>query len=418
MRSQVLHGKKIVNEHLLIEDTPPITIVNYDILAAWLTYLQSIKPQLIVVDECHYVADRSTKRTKALQSLCLDVPHIIALSGTPLVNRPAELWPILNIIRPTLFPSFFSFAHSYCGAVKKRYGWEYKGATRTQELNQKLDKNLMIRRRKADVLKDLPAKRRILFPVEMDDSREYQKVKDDFLAWYRENKGSVEKVFRSAMVVQLGYLRRVAAKSKMNSIVEWIENWLREDEEKLIVFAYHKSVIKRLRTHFIGRSIKIDGSTSHDKRRLAVKKFQRSKEVRLFIGQMRAAGVGLDGLQVASSDVAFIEFDWTPGVHLQCEGRAERIGQTKPITAYYLPAKGTIEEKIVEIVQKKQEVLNAVLDGGEGEDLNIYDLLCQELEREPPTRKPSKGKRSCSRFKSIATVSKNRERTSLGFDES
>ena len=109
MRSQILHGKKVVNELLLIEDTPTITIVNYDILTAWLSYLQSIKPQLIVVDECHYVADRSTKRTKALQSLCLDVPHIIALSGTPLVNRPAELWPILNIIRPTLFPSFFSF---------------------------------------------------------------------------------------------------------------------------------------------------------------------------------------------------------------------------------------------------------------------------------------------------------------------
>lgn len=375
--SQILYGKKPKTRTTLL-DTPTLTIVNYDILPGWVSYLKSIRPSLVVVDECHYIANRSARRTGAVQELCDKVNHVVALSGTPLVNRPSELWPTLNILRPDLFPDFLPFAHVYCGPVKKRWGWEYKGSSNSDKLHAKLKKRLMIRRRKADVLKDLPPKRRIVLPLEIQDRKTYRMAFDEFRTWWSRKDDGNESI-KAMALRRLSSIKELTAELKMKNVLKWIDDWLTESDEKIVIFAYHRKVIETIRQHLKGRCVVVHGGKNDEQRREAVRKFRKRESVRAFVGQVRAAGTGLDGLQRVSNTIAFVEFDWTPGVHLQCEGRAERIGQHKPITIYYLPARKTIEETIVEIVQRKQDTLNAVLDDGTGENLNIYDLLLEKI---------------------------------------
>lgn len=376
--AEILEGRKPPTREVLQKNK--FIILNYEIVGGWIEYLKKLKPDILILDECHYVKNRKAKRTKCVKQLAKLCPHVLALSGTPLTNRPSELWTVLNMICPKTFKSFMPYAMKYCDAKRNAWGWEFKGHKNLGELHDILRSTCMIRRKKKDVLKDLPEKSRYVIPVELLDRKEYDEAENDLISWlskYSKQKASAAQ--RAERLVKMGYLKRLAGESKVDSVIEWIERFLYETDEKLVVFGIHKNVMEKLKSKF-PNSVSIDGSTKSKDRQLNVDKFQKDSKTRLFFGNIQAAGVGLT--LTASSTVLFAELGWTPSEHSQAEDRIHRIGQTNVSTCYYMIGINTIEEKLSDIIQSKQDILSATLDGGKIEgDLNIYDQLQKEILR-------------------------------------
>lgn len=379
IRGEVLNGTKLSKNRLSKEYS--ILIINYEILQYWLDYLLELQPQILIIDECHYIKSRSAKRTKAVRILSKKIPHIIAISGTPLTNRPSELWTTLNIIQPKQFPSFFSYAFRYCKPSRRPWGWDFSRASNLDELHSILTETMMIRRLKKDVLKELPDKSRYVVPFEIDRRKEYDEAVSDFITWLTKKSAIRAKRARKAeQLVKLGYLKRLSAELKMKFVTEWIGNYLEENEGKLVLYGIHKSIIQFLYNRYKKISVVIDGSVKNKKRMQAVNSFQKDKRIRLFIGNIQAAGVGIT--LTAADTLAFVELDWVPSNHIQAEDRIHRIGQKNAASIYYLVAKDTIEESLCLLIQKKQKILDSVLDGDIiSRDFNIYDKLEQILKR-------------------------------------
>jgi len=364
---------------------PRITIINYDILQYWIPYLLDRGIGTLVLDECHYLLSRQSKRTRACVLLGRQAKHVIALSGTPLVNRPSELWPTLHILRPDLYSSFWKFAHAYCNPKRTRWGWDYKGASNLDKLHARLCRTLMIRKKKEDVLPDLPPKMRSVVPVEIKDRKQYEHAANNFISWLKKYKADkVESAKRAEQITKIGYLLRLCARLKLKSVVNWCNDFLENNDEKLVVFCIHRKMIEALNRRVGGgkHSI-IDGSVTGRKRQAAIDQFQNDPKTRVCIGNVKAAGVGIT--LTAASTVAFAELYWTPGSMTQAEDRCYRIGQTSTVWAYYLTAKNTIEERLAKVIQEKQEVIQSVLDGGPvGDDMDIFDQLLAELDKDKP----------------------------------
>lgn len=357
-----------------------VVIINYDILGPWMDYLKKIKAMLIIFDESHYLISRYSKRSRMARMLSRKIPNALALTGTPLLNRPAELWTTLNILRPDLFPSFQPFGEEYCSPKVTPWGVQYKGAVRLKKLHRILSENLMIRRKKEEVLTDLPSKQRIITTLPLSNPREYNHALNDFLGWLKKTRPEkVRKAEKAEQVVKLGYLKRLAGTLKLPAVIEWISNFLQESDSKLVVMAIHQEVIKRLQSKFSGICVVVDGKVKKEDRHLAVHKFQNDKRIRIFIGNLKAAGVGIN--LTAASTVALVELGWSPGEHLQGEDRAHRIGSKKDVKIFYLVAKDTIEVKLLKLLQEKQKILDSVLDNGKvKDDFDIFDKLSKELE--------------------------------------
>lgn len=353
---------------------PDIVVVNYDILEDWLETLLGIHPQVLVIDECHLIKNGKAKRTKATIALGKAVPHVIALSGTPVINRPIEVYNALRLVNPTLFPNFWDFAQKYCGARHNGFGWDFRGASNTEELHKILSSTVMIRRLKSEVLQDLPDKIRTYLPFEISNLSEYQEAEANFIEWLRQERGeeSVEKASRANMLVKIEALKQLAVKGKLSQALEWVENFI-ETDGKLVVFAVHREVVDTLCGKFKDVAVKVDGSVSGEDRDKAVQEFQNNDKIRLFVGNIKAAGVGLT--LTAASSVAFLELPWTPGELDQAEDRVHRIGQRESVNIYYLLANGTIEEKIASMLDRKRRVVDAVIDGKETEQESLLTEL-------------------------------------------
>lgn len=358
MSSIVLEGTRA---HKVKLTSDQIVIVNYEILQHWLPYLKEIQPQIIILDEAHYVSNRKAIRTKSTRDLIKGVPKLIALTGTPVTNRPADLFSIINMLRKDLFPSFFPYGQRYCGARLAPWGWEYKGATNLRELHKILKQNMMIRRRKTDVLGELPDKKHNYIHIPLSDRKEYERVQNSFIEWItRLDPAKAKRAMKAEKLSQLGYLKRICGELKIKSVMSWIDDYLQSSDGKLVVFAIHKNVIKELRTKYKKICVVVDGSTSMKDRDLAVQSFQKGN-ARLFFGNMQAAGVGLT--LTAASDLAFIELGWTSVIHSQAEDRIHRIGQKESVNIYYLITEDTIEEKLIDLLSRKRKIMNKLLDG-------------------------------------------------------
>lgn len=358
-----------------------VYVINYDILSGWVDELKKLKLKVVIVDEAHMVKSTKALRTKAVKNLCKDVPHVLMLSGTPIVNRPSEMFNALNILAPATFPSFTKFAFRYCGARHNGFGWDFSGATHTEELHKLLTETVMVRRLKADVLKDLPDKLYSALPMEIDNRKEYDAAANDLASWLRDNgeKAKAESATRAEALVKVEVLKQLAAKGKLSQVIEWIEDFL-EQGQKLVVFAVHKTVVEALMERFKDAAVKMDGSVSGEDRQKAVDRFQTDDSVRLFVGNVKAAGVGLT--LTAASNVAFLEFPWSPGDVQQAEDRCHRIGQKDTVNVYYLIAKDTIDQTICGLIDRKRKVLDQVLEGKSGEDGGIFGELLEQLKGE------------------------------------
>ncbi len=620
-----------------------ILIVNYDILdyrskedkpLGWLPYLLQLKPQLVILDEVgSYLGNLHAKRTQAVRKLCKEVPHILALSGTPLVNRPIEMFPTLNLLRPDLFPSLFQYGHRYCNppeapiwmadfsfkslgeirigdriigwkrdnemvsrrgyrgsgkqihyqrrrlvkttvidvqrrmscivrvkfasgriirctpdhlwlsgnswgggdrfvkAKSKNYlchvidpilplpaekiqsagwlggiydgegtwpfisqspeanplvykeiqksleemefayyegrnnhyglaikggrkaavkflnycqpikrrrieqhilgqrfiskdkitsitpdgfgevislttrtgnyiawgycskncaarrnpwsgGWDYSGASNLDELHSLVFSTCALRRRTEEVLPQLPAIQRHVVPLPLSNESEYRFAHNDFVDWLsRRHPTKLAKALKAERLVRMGYLKRLAVRLKIPSLINWFDSFLRESDGKLLIAGIHKFLVHALQERYSKTCVVIDGSTSKKDRLLAEQKFQNQKDIRILIGNIKSAGTGLN--LTAAGDSAFAEFDWQPGNHVQFEKRCHgRLSNLHGSNSWWLVGNDTIETHLVHVLERKQAILNAVLDGGKGEDLNVFDQLAKALLQE------------------------------------
>lgn len=353
---------------------PRVAIINYDILEDWIDVLEDARPQVLVLDECHNVKNSSALRTKLTKRLARITPHVIPLSGTPIRNRPSEFFPVLNMVAPDKFPSFWDYAFRYCKPRRKFMGrgWDFSGADHLDELHERVS-DVMIRRTKEQVLKDLPRKPpRTVIPVDLDNQGEYDEACLDFLHWLRKRKGkkAADRASGAQALVKLGALKRLAAEGKLATMTRWIREQLEDTDEKLVIFAVHKLIVERLLKAFPKAAV-VTGSVTGEARQKAVDRFQKDKRCRVFIGNLKAAGEGIT--LHASHTVVFAELGWTPGEHDQATDRVRRIGQTSSIVnAYYFIARGTVEEDVIDVIETKAGICSQVLDG---EDITQADTV-------------------------------------------
>jgi SWI/SNF-related matrix-associated actin-dependent regulator 1 of chromatin subfamily A len=383
-----------------------IFIVNYDILppetekmengkrreipdTGWRDALLAINPQVIIIDEVHYIKSTKAQRSQTIKTMGKRIPHRMGLGGTLIVNRPKEALNAIQFVDSTIIPSGWAYLQRYCDPKHNGFGWDFSGSSNTEELHNLLVSTIMLRRLKKDVLKELPAKVRSFVPVEMTNIKEYRRVENDFIEWVREMKGdkAAYKANRAKQLTKIEALKQCAVACKMPSVLEWIHDFL-DTGNKLITFGVHHTTIDRIMQEFGDLAVQVDGrtSTTIDKtgssdRMRAVDKFQEDGNCRLFVGHIKAAGVGLN--LTAASNVAIVELPWVPGELVQAEDRAHRMGQVDSVNVYYLLSVGTIEERLAGMLDFKQGVLDEVLDGQEATGgFNLLDALLATYEQE------------------------------------
>lgn len=367
-----------------------IAIINYDILPHWYKYIRKMKRRLhiktVIIDECKNIKSETSIRNKYVRKVVRGIPNVLMLDGTPLDNgRPIELWPAVSILRPDIFDSRFTFGMTYCDGTNRNGKWDFSGASNQLQLNQLLLESCMIRRRKVDVLKDLPEQSRHVIPLEITNRKEYRKADSDFYGWMAQfGKKKLMGAIRAAAFVKSGYLLRLAAELKLPAIIEWIDSWLDETDQKLIVFGLHKKILRPLRERYKDLSVFVDGSVVAKKRQYAIDEFNNKRKKRLAIGQLKAFSEGWSA--TACSTVCHVEMSWVPGLHLQGDNRVHGIGRGikgQGSQAFYLVAHDTIEERLCSMLQRKQKNISAVLDGDEDvEKFDIFDQLMDQI-REP-----------------------------------
>lgn len=358
-----------------------VTIVNYDIVAARLDQLRALAPRALVLDESHYCKNAAAKRTQAVQRLSAVVPReglVLALTGTPVMNRPAELISQLRIIGR--LEDFGSGA---------RFGQRFRGPDAHLRLHWHLRARCFVRRLKADVLPQLPAKTRAIVPVELDNQAEYRLAERDLVAWLRsqpldlrELDAKVAAALRAERLVRLNALKLLAARGKLNAALGWIHDFC-SSGERLVVFASHREVQRAVIARFPA-ALHILGEDTALSRDAALQAFQAPDADRanqLIVCSIEVAGHGLT--LTRSSNVVFLELAWTPAKHDQAEDRCHRIGQQDAVNAYYLLAAETIDETISELLERKRAVIGAVTDGHEEDEEGVVDALVRELRGAP-----------------------------------
>jgi len=342
--------------------TDKILIINYDIFAFWLPWFWKQEFETLVIDECQCIGNPKAKRTQAIRKLSTSIPHILALSGTPLLNRPIELFPVLNILKPNTFTSRFDFGMKYCNGRETPWGWDFKGASNTLKLNELLTNKCMVRVKKSVIADQLPEKIRQIVPITLSNESEYSRAVKDFIGWLRtQDPGAAYRAANAESLVKAGYLLRLIAKLKLKKTVEWINDHLMEMDEKLVVFAVHKKMVEALHRRIKAKSVMLYGKTSANDKRKAVDAFQNDVDTRVLVGNIKTAGTGLN--LTAACNVVFTELSWTPASHLQAEDRCWRIGQKYPVWAHYLIAKRTMEETLCDVLQTKNRNINHIIDG-------------------------------------------------------
>lgn len=385
-----------------------VFIINYDIAGAWQP-LRTLSQRgantevfdykSIIIDEAHFIKSPKAKRTKAVAALANRVDFRIALSGTPMVNRPIEIVPQLEVIgRMDDFlegRKKWHFVERYCAPTHNGYGWDTRGASNLFELSQRLrEQGIVIRRTKDEIMGELPPKERVSIPLELNNRDIYNKIMDDLRYWVeakvakdeplqrelaqmpeqtrekRRGYAIAERLWRAEKaeaLVRLGALRQTCIDGKMSGITEWVRDFLTNDE-KLIVYCIHRKTVNHLMDEFGDKAVKIYGGMNMEKRQAAIDAFINDDNVRLVVANIDAAAEGIDGWQDVCSNVAFAELAWSPVRHRQAEDRCHRSGQQNPVTCYYLLAEKSVDETLAGLLDKKNMVISAALDGREVEE--------------------------------------------------
>jgi SWI/SNF-related matrix-associated actin-dependent regulator 1 of chromatin subfamily A len=360
-----------------------VTVVNYDIVAGRLPALQALAPRALVLDESHYCKNAAAKRTQAVQRLSAAVPLdglVLALTGTPVMNRPPELISQLRILG--------RLADFGSGA---QFGKRFRGPDAHLRLHWHLRARCFARRLKADVLPQLPAKTRGVVPIELDNEPEYRLAEHDLVAWLQsqpldlhELDARVAAALRAERLVRLNALKLLAARGKLHAALAWIHDFC-SSGERLVVFAHHREIQRALLERF-PHALHILGEDSPTARDAALRAFQAPDDGanQLIVCSIEVAGHGIT--LTRSSNVAFLELDWTPAKHDQAEDRCHRFGQQDTVNASYLLAADTVDETIATLLERKRAVIGAVTDGLAEDEEGVVDALVRELRGTPYRR--------------------------------
>lgn len=398
-------------------DLADVVIINYENVGKHREKIDAISWDLMIVDECHYAKNPNAERTLSIlggsrkrkmksvpenracvtyavkrQPLSPSQPFEIEerwttikarrrvfLTGTPVVNRPVELWPLVQALDPQgLGKSFFPFAKRYCNAHNNGYGWDFSGSSNLDDLQEKLRGAFMVRRLKADVLKELPPKRRQIVPITSPEIEKAVGREGAAMKRFEEMRDELDMLTALALVdstyqkrvdelqdetgaafEDISKIRHETALAKVPALIDFISDAL-ESIECVVVMVHHQDVAEQIRNAFaeIG-SVMVHGNVALEDRQAAVDDFQAGR-ARVFVGTIRAAGVGLT--LTRSSTVIFGELDFVPGNVSQAEDRCHRIGQTDSVLVQHVVADGSIDARMAQILVDKQAVIDAALD--------------------------------------------------------
>ncbi|XP_009994542.1 PREDICTED: SWI/SNF-related matrix-associated actin-dependent regulator of chromatin subfamily A-like protein 1 [Chaetura pelagica] len=330
-----------------------INIISFDLLSKMDKKLKSTF-QVVIIDESHFLKNIKTARCQAAMPLLKAAKRVILLSGTPAMSRPAELYTQIAAVQPAFFPKFQSFGLRYCDARKMPWGWDYSGSSNLTELKILLEESIMIRRLKSDVLSQLPAKQRKMVVVAPEGIS--AKTRAALAAEAKKMAKGYQSKQQEKEALLLFYNR--TAEAKIHSVVEYILELLESGNDKFLVFAHHKIVLDAIVAELEKKHveyIRIDGSTPSAERQSLCQKFQLSEKQAVAVLSLTAANMGLT---LSAADlVVFAELFWNPGILIQAEDRAHRIGQTSSVNVHYLVAKGTADDYLWPMIQEKIKVL-------------------------------------------------------------
>ena len=364
----IKNGKDDIPKH------QDFVVINYDLMKKQLPNLLEYGFDISIFDESHYLKNKKAQRTQASLALAEATNSILCLSGTAITNRPAEFFTTLNLLRPAEYPSFHTYGVRYCRGEqihigRGRYAWQYKGASNTDELHNRV-RDFCIRRLKKEVMEELPDKIRTIHTVDPTaaDLRAYKQCHDAWMTEYQQHqsRGSMPAGFVLNMLTDL---RHQCGLLKVNSTIAWVNEYKEQNPDTpLVIFFHHKDVgaalMNELKKNY--NIAGIVGGTAAEVRHERVKQFQSGALDILCCSTLAAK----EGITLTAADtVVFVEREWVPGWEEQAEDRINRIGQdSDTVWATYISVKGTIDEKFDRVIEEKRKVVKAVLDGGDIEE--------------------------------------------------
>jgi len=388
-----------------------VFILNYDIIAKHLSWLVELGAKTLIADEAQYLknlgvrwdnrlrahgpTEQSPARARAFYELHRNIPKLILATGTPILNRTKELFPLLHMCSSEEWNSQTLFQKKYCGAFEESTArgtvWNANGRTNSDELHKRIKTRYMIRHTKEMVLSELPPKSRSSIPVPLTGKwkRIYAHLRNDFLTWVYAEGGPerVMKASKAEALTRLTAMRRASANGKVEAALELISGHLESTGFRpLIVMGVHADAFASLgdgldainvqfdadvaagRMPMVSRKIRWDsciGSTGLAKRVKVCERFQKVGDLDVLLFSIPLA----TGLTLTrSQDMIFLERMWRPADQLQAEDRIHRISQTNAVQITYLDGVGTIDQKIGMLLMDKSNTAAAVIDG---EDLDF-----------------------------------------------
>ncbi len=411
-----------------------VVIINYDLLKKFRSELRTAQWDILIADEAHAIKNSKAQRTKEIVGhqdkkdpekswTAIPAARRVLLTGTPIVNRPVELWPIVSFLDPGSWKNFFAYAKQYCGAKHNGYGWDFSGASNLQQLQDRLRETIMVRRLKSEVLTELPAKRRQVMALPANgaadcieaekaaEARHQQQLIAAQVALQLAKAADDETTYEAAVArlrdlsqaafTEIARLRHATALAKAPYVVEHVL----AASGKVVIMAHHRDVVDAIRAgleeEHPGSVVTLTGEDSMTSRQDAVDRFQGDEQVRYFIGSIRAAGVGIT--LTASSHVVFAELDWTPGAMSQAEDRCHRIGQANSVLVQHIVLDGSIDARLATTLVRKQAVIDQALDtktapvpAEEQPELDLDAMMEVAAEREAAKAKATTEQRSTS----------------------
>ena len=355
-------------------------IINYDIIKNFHDPKKKDDSQvlaanfdLVIVDEAHYIKNATAQRTKLINDIVKKTERLWLLTGTPMTSRPIDYFNLLSLIDSPVAKNWMAYAIRYCSGYQFNVGgrkvWNVTGASNLEELRDRTV-GLTLRRLKENVL-DLPDK--IITPVYLRlKSKSYENVMGEYYDWY--DKNPEESKSLTVQFSKLTKVRQIIADEKIAQTIELAENILEQDK-KVIIFCNFTDSLNKIAEHFGKSAVKLDGSMSKPERQNSVDQFQDNPKVKVFVGNIKAAGVGIT--LTAAEAVIMNDLSFLPSDHAQAEDRAYRYGQKNNVLVYYPIFENTIEGIIYDILNNKKQVIATVM----GDNQHPADAAEEILQR-------------------------------------
>ncbi len=367
----IAEGKKFSTEHDFV-------IVNYDILKNFHdpkdkenSLLVKSGFELVILDEAHMISNAQAQRTKIINNFVKDVKRVWLLTGTPMTSRPMNYYNLLNIIESPVAQNWMAYAIRYCQGYQFRAGnrkvWNVTGASNLEELRDRTSGQIL-RRLKEDVL-DLPDK--IITPVYLrTSSKDYKDLMGEYYEWLENKKEESSSL--SVQFSKLMKVRKVIANEKVKETIEFAQNII-DQGKKVIIFTNFTDTLQLIHNHFGKESVYLDGSCNKVQRQHAVDQFQENEKIKVFVGNLKAAGVGLT--LTSAEAVIMNDLSFVPAEHAQAEDRAYRYGQKNNVLVYYPIFENTIEGVIYDILNTKKKIIGTVMGDEVSESVDVVEEI-------------------------------------------